>query len=134
MDSVVIDTSVLTVHETCARPVRWLELNDRRSPLLVDSIEIDDLERPEKVTVSFYRHGSADLSALPTSSQAYAELMDCLPGSGLKFTGSTAGNLSKISVKPFVPVELRLVADIPGAAIRIFLRNVEDLGDGPTEL
>ncbi len=92
------------------------------------SIEIDDREKPEKVTVSFYRHGSADLSALPTSSQAYAALMDCLPGYGLKFTGSTAGNLSKIAVKPFVPVEFRLIADIPGAAIRIFLRNVEDLG------
>jgi hypothetical protein len=92
------------------------------------SIEIDNREKPEKVTVSFYRHGPADLSALPTSSQAYAELMDCLPGSGLKIAGSTAGNLSKISVKPFVRVELRLVADIPGAAIRMFLRNVEDLG------
>ncbi len=54
--------------------------------------------------------------------------MDCLPGYGLKFTGSTAGNLSKIAVKPFVPVEFRLVADIPGATIRILLRNVEDLG------
>ncbi len=92
------------------------------------SIEIDDREKPEKVTVSFYRHGPADLSALPTSSQAYAELMNCLPGYGLKFVGSTAGNLSKIAVKPFVPVEFRLVADIPGVAIRIFLRNVEDLG------
>jgi len=92
------------------------------------SIEIDDWDRPEKVTVSFYRHGPADLSALPTSSQAYAALMDCLPGYGLKFTGSTAGNLSKIAVKPFVPVEFRLVVDIPGVAIRIFLRNVEDLG------
>jgi hypothetical protein len=92
------------------------------------SIEIDDPEKPEKITVSFYRHGSADLSALPTSSQAYAELMSSLPGYGLKFTGSTAGNISKIAVKPYVPVEFRLVADIPGAAIRIFLRNVEDLG------
>ena len=92
------------------------------------SIEIDDPEKPEKITVSFYRHGSADLSALPTSSQAYAELMSSLPGYGLKFTGSTAGNISKIAVKPYVPVEFRLVADIPGATIRIFLRNVEDLG------
>ena len=92
------------------------------------SIEVNDLEKLEKVTVSFDRHGPADLSALPTSSQAYAELMSCLPGYGLKFTGSTAGNLSKISVKPYVPVEFRLVADIPGAAIRMFLRNVEDLG------
>ena len=92
------------------------------------SIEFDNRERPEKITVSFYRHGPADLSALPTSSQAYAELMSCLPGYGLKFTGSTAGNLSKIAVKPYVPVEFRILADIPGAAIRIFLRNVEDLG------
>ncbi len=92
------------------------------------SIEVDDRTQPEKVTVSFCRHGPADLSALPTSSQAYAELMDRLPGYGLKFTGSTAGNLSKIAIKPFVRVELRLVADIPGTAIRMFLRNVEDLG------
>jgi len=92
------------------------------------SIKIDDQEKAEKIIVSFYRHGPADLSALPTSSQAYAELMDQLPGYGLKFTGSTAGNLSKIAIKPFVPVEFRLIADIPGAAIRIFLRNVEDLG------
>lgn len=92
------------------------------------AIQIDNRERPEKIAVSFYRRGPADLSALPTSSQAYAELMDCLPGYGLKFSGSTAGNLSKISVKPYVPVEFRFVADIPGAAIRVFLRNVEDLG------
>jgi hypothetical protein len=92
------------------------------------AIKIDNRERPEKVAVSFYRRGPADLSALPTSSTAYAALMDCLPGYGLKFTGSTAGNLSKISVKPYVPVEFRFVADIPGAAIRVFLRNVEDLG------
>ncbi len=78
--------------------------------------------------MSFYRFGPADLSALPTSSQAYAELMNCLPGYGLKFTGSTAGNLSKIAVKPYVPVELRLYADIPGKLIRLLLRNVEDLG------
>lgn len=92
------------------------------------AIDIDNRERPQKITVSFYRLGSADLSALPTSSQAYAELMEALPGYGLRFQGSTAGNLSKIAVKPYVPVEFRFVADIPGAAIRIFLRNVEELG------
>jgi hypothetical protein len=92
------------------------------------SVEIDDPERPERINVFFYRHGPAELSALPTSSQAYAELMNCLAGSGLKVTGSTAGNLSKISVKPVVPVELRVHADILDATIRIFLRNVDDLG------
>jgi hypothetical protein len=92
------------------------------------SIDIDDREKPQKITVFFRRYGPADLSALPTSSQAYAELMDCLPGYGLKFTGSTAGNISKIAVKPVVPVEFRVLADIPGAAIRVILRNVEDLG------
>lgn len=92
------------------------------------SVDIDNREKPERVSVSFYRFGPADLSALPTSSQAYAELMNCLPGYGLKFTGSTAGNLSKIAVKPYVPVELRLYADIPGKLIRLLLRNVEDLG------
>ena len=91
-------------------------------------IDIDDREQPKSITVSFTRHGPADLSALPTSSKAYAELMDSLPGYGLKFTGSTAGNISKIAVKPFVPVEFRVLADIPNAAIRISLRNVEDLG------
>lgn len=92
------------------------------------AIEIDDRERPEEITVSFYRYGPADLSALPTSSQEYADLMDCLPGFGLKFVGSTAGNLSKIAIKPYVPVEFRVLADIPGSMIRVFLRNVEDLG------
>lgn len=92
------------------------------------AIEIDNREKPERISVSFRRRGPADLSALPTSSRAYAELMDCLPGYGLKFTGSTAGNLSKIAVKPLVPVEFRLYADIPGTVIRLLLRNVEELG------
>jgi hypothetical protein len=92
------------------------------------SIEIDNREKPQKVSVSFCRYGPAELSALPTSSKAYAELMDCLPGYGLKFKGSTAGNLSKIAVMPVVPVEFHVLADIPGAVIRIALRNVEDLG------
>ena len=77
------------------------------------AIDIDNRERPQKVTISYHRMGPADLSALPTSSRDYAELMDALPGYGLKFSGSTAGNLSKIAIKPLVPVEFRVVADIP---------------------
>ena len=92
------------------------------------SIDIDNREKPGKISVTFYRHGPADLSALPTSSQAYTELMDSLTGYGLKIAGSAAGKLSKIGVKPYVPVEFRLLADIPGAVIRVSLRNVEELG------
>ena len=92
------------------------------------STEIDNREKPGKISVYYYRHGPADLSALPTSSEAYSELMDSLTGYGLKISGSAAGKLSKIGVKPLVPVEFRLLADIPGAVIRVSLRNVEELG------
>lgn len=92
------------------------------------SLRTDDPELPSKVSLRFEAHGSSPLRVLPPTSEDYVNLRRYLFDHRLEFTSGIAATVSKITLKPVVPIAVRFKADFRAAIVRLRIRNLHGLG------
>ena len=91
-------------------------------------VRCDDIAQPSEVSLQYEARGHVPLKILPSTGEEYFTLRHALFDHRLEFTSGIAATVSKITLKPVIPIEMAFRADWDDGSVRLSMRNFQVLG------